>query len=403
LAGVSSPKIRIIGAVALFILGSALIINIARHSEKFQWDFKSYYYAAAAHEQQLNPYEMKALAEVSGKDIHFAYVYPPVTLWMARMLTVFPYRISYQIWLFLKIALLIALVYIWKTCFLAEKSSVLLYIFIFFAFDAAVYWDFKTGNISIIEQFLLWSAFLFFLKNRPLPFCLLILLISVFKATLIVFVVLLPFSDIKFKWWYCIGSFLVFGTIIASNFLFDPSVLSSYYGRLLSISREGPDDFNFTTLVFIKDIINRIRGVRIGDPPSLSCIVIYGAVIISIIGITIRSLGWRNIRAGNIDRKLLIFLACVIYVLIVPRLKCYSYIMLIAPGYYIVRQYVTVKALPYIILLIFIPNCFPWPYEKILRHFWLYYPLYLGYMIWILYLSHIRNHRKTEYDRTGSG
>jgi ABC-type enterochelin transport system permease subunit len=86
-----------------------------------------------------------------------------------------------------------------------------------------------------------------------------------------------------------------------------------------------------------------------------------------------------------------VFLICLVYALIHPRLKDYAYILLIVPSFYIIRNSRFTKFNPFIFFLVIV--AFP-PYivpgsEFIFRFFWSYYTLFVAYAIWAMYLNEI--------------
>ena len=195
-------------ALAL-IMAIGLAVNLSRKNalQEVQWDFKIFYFAAQAGRLGLDPYEIDNLRQVSGQQIELPFVYPPLTVWLFKPFTLLSYPVASQVWLFLKLALLSGLILLWRRHFIAGSLNGLFYLFLLFAFDAAIYWDFKAGNISLVEQLLLWMAFFLLLKRNGVGFGALVVLASTFKVITIVFLVLLPLSDIKHKWKYCLAGF----------------------------------------------------------------------------------------------------------------------------------------------------------------------------------------------------
>jgi len=60
-----------------------------------------------------------------------------------------------------------------------------------FAFDASLLWDLKAGNVSVVEQFLLWLGFACYLEDRRRAFAALVVIASTFKLLPIAFLALL--------------------------------------------------------------------------------------------------------------------------------------------------------------------------------------------------------------------
>ncbi len=87
--------------------------------------------------------------------------------------------------------------------------------------------------------------------------------------------------------------------------------------------------------------------------------------------------------------RLFLFLACLVYALILPRFKDYSYILLIVPAYFILKELTYWKAKPILFILIILPspiNASLPGISLISRVIWEYYSLFLAYSIWGLYI-----------------
>ena len=78
--------------VQLALLALAWIWTIASIATKDnQWDFKVYYYATIAQSEGDNPYDLEVLNKHSPNKIIFPFVYPVVTCYFFRPLTLLPY------------------------------------------------------------------------------------------------------------------------------------------------------------------------------------------------------------------------------------------------------------------------------------------------------------------------
>lgn len=170
---------RILRCAAAFILAcyaALLVQDINAHKNKYQWDFKTYYFAGRANALGLNPYEKDSLQRLARQRISFLYHYPPYTLWFFSLFSRFSYSTAYTIYLVFKCALLCALLILWSRVFLKKEAGFLFFVFCFLAFNSTIYVDLVAGNVSIIEQFFLWTGFYFLLRRKPLLCCLFILL-----------------------------------------------------------------------------------------------------------------------------------------------------------------------------------------------------------------------------------
>lgn len=385
---------RLVRALLIVVLAAYCIYLVADLSKGtslkiLQWDFAPYYFAAKAHQQGLDPYDIDNLTEAAGTYIGYHFVYPPPTLWIFSAFTGFSYPVAAQIWLFLKLALVAALVVIWRRYFMPTRMSIFFYLMLLLAFDAAIYWDLKTGNVSIVEQFLLWTAFLFLLKKKPLGFVLFILAASTFKVTPILFLGLLPMSTIKNRWKYFAGGIAAFIIVAALFAVLYPHLANGYLSSAMLI-KERADDFNYATLPFMRDIVQTtgdLTGLKI---PDTFAVIAYFLAIAAIVWISVRAWRRRIASGAGIDEKLLILFACVVYALVAPRMKCYAYILLLVPGFFIMMEYSATKIHPMVFLLLILPVHNPLPQYDLIKYYRLYYLFYMTVMIWVLYVKYLR-------------
>lgn len=383
---------KIIFLILIVLYTAHLVEHVWPHTAGLQWDFTVYYYAAEAHSQGLDPYQLENLSQVSGEDLWLPFVYPPSTLWFFRIFNHFSFSTAYHIWLLGKLLLLIILIFIWNKYFLDNRFPVLFILFVLLAYDSAVYWDIKSGNISMLEQFFIWTAFAFYIKKKPMLFAALVVLIAIFKFTPVFFLLLLLFSGSEKKWWNFSCALGIFLTLIFISYLSQPELFRAYINNAMTID-ERAIDFNYGMLAFMQDIFNTIGGAKLS---SLKGIIPFSAYLITALTIclvSMHSLNWRLSNSRFWDNRLTVLLFCAIYVLILPRFKCYSFIIMIPPSYYIMKHYISTKAFPFILLLLLIPVSTPLPESGLIDTFFRYYPLYMAFIIWVLFISYLR--RKT--------
>ena len=384
-----SKFVKIVFLAVLLLYFYHLIAFVVQHSADQQWDFMIYYFAGKAHSLGLDPYVTSNLAQISGKAIWLPYVYPPLTLWFFRLFTLLPFETAYILWLTLKIALAFGLLYIWKKYFLAHTWSLLFCFVMVFAYDSALFWDIRSGNLSLVEQFVLWAAFVAFLKEKPLVFAGLIVVVSLFKITTLAFLLLLPVSRMRWKGWYFSGALVAFLAVMVADYLWQPEMFRAYLDRILTFE-ERAQDFNYSTLAFFKDAYEYALRGRLPSLAALLPTLSYGAVAGAISLLSLFALRRRRRIGLTDDGKETIFLACLTYALVFPRLKCYSLVLLLVPSFYIIRTYLARKTSAAAFLLLLIPVKSSLPEAEAIAKLFLYYPLFLASLIWIAYLQYFR-------------
>lgn len=360
----------------LLLLYTAYCITKIFSPGIYQWDFRTYYYAAKTFLSGLNPYDIDNLSTIAQKEITLKFLYPPITLYFFSFFTIFEYNIAYYLFLLLKLLLVFFLIYLWKRYFFNNDVDIFFYLLCLFAFNATLYLDIRAGNISILEQFFLWLGFYFLIKEKYLSFCFFIVLASIFKLQPIIFLLLLLFTNYKKRYLLLLNSTIF---ILCLTYFSNPSLFISFLNNSITVDERGI--INPSTFALIRDIYKGFVGVNF-----LSIeLFIYFIIVVSIINISYKY--FKKIE----NKKIVVFFSCVVFALISPRFKDYSYILLIPPTYFIIKN-TSIKAYPILILLIILSSKYitlPFYGLFLEKLIWRYYPLVLAYLIWFLYLNEI--------------
>jgi hypothetical protein len=180
----------VLRGAAVGVLALAVFAYLVRNLGN-AWDFETFYYAATALRQGLDPYRMEALTFVAGKPVVLPFLYPPAALALFIPFTLLPLGSAVLLWLGLKVAGAAVLVALWRGTFLRGISVPVLLLVAIFGFNAAMLWDLETGNVTVLEQLLLWLAFACYVRDRRWAFAVLVAVASIFKLFPIVFLGLL--------------------------------------------------------------------------------------------------------------------------------------------------------------------------------------------------------------------
>ena len=383
-------------AIALLaVYFSAIVVNIGVRTCRYQWDFAAYYHAARAHAHGLDPYNNADLSRVAGVDVPFNFVYPPATLWAFRPFALLDYDLAARAFLTLKCLVFIGLLFIWTRRILPEVD-VWFYVLCLLAFCSAIMIDFTAGNVTVFEQFLVWSAFAALLARKPILFCALIVLAALLKLTPILFLFVLLATDDPRRRRYLVFSLLGFFAILAATYALSPALFHGFLANAVALEERGV--LNPSTLAAIKDLA-RSCATRAGLPMLMHLAwPIYAAVVVALIAVT-----WRagaRLRAAEMPdaERTQLFLACFLYALIMPRFKDYAYALLIPPTYYLLRRMSDLKAWPFLLFLLVLPFN---QYVRlpgltvIFEAIKAYYPLALAYLLWALYLRDLAHRSDT--------
>ncbi len=318
--------VYVIAALAVLYMAAGIYSN--RRTKSLD-DFKIYYYTAKAFKDGLNPYSGASINREAGFDLKTIYRYAPYSIYIFRPLVEFDYDTACAIYLWLKIILLMGLFYIWQKFFIKEKSGMIFMIFFIAGFHSAVYIDLKVGNISIIEQFLIWTGLYFFTQKKHAAFSAFIIAASMVKF----WPILILFAYLAEGGWKNLrrlaASFAVFAFIQAVLYLLMPALYPNFINN--SPIGESGGAINPSSFMFIRDFFA-------GSGASGGITFISAAVYIAWAVFCIAAAVFAVNR--NKDNNILgrIYFILLTYALIVPRMKDYSFILLLPVAYYFTIQ-----------------------------------------------------------------
>lgn len=329
-----------------------------------QWDFDIYY--AAVH----NWIDGYAVYENGNR-----FFYLPLTLsWILPLAHLDPLA-AHQVFFGIKIVLLFGLIVLWQFVFIKNRFGLLLLLlFVCFAFAGSVSTDLLTGNVSVFESALVWSAFAFYRNDRPLPFILLISLASFYKVWPIVFLGLLFF---KADWKPVLASVCAVSGFLWINhrqfqnvavFRFD--AYREGIGNLFEERAPSAPSF----FPFIKDVIDRISPELARNMPTVD-IWAYGAAVFALCVAMVVVL---KPMTARLSRQDVVLLAVLSAPFISPRFKDYTFLMLIPAAVVVVMSAVRT-----------------WPARVavstlVCTSLWKYQPLLSAFVLQGLFLAHLR-------------
>jgi glycosyl transferase family 87 len=375
--------------IALFAFVSWL--NVLRHLGEQQWDFKIYYHAAKAWQNDQNPYDARTLTQLAQRRVSKGYAYPPATLAFFRPFTLVSYDVARHAFFVLKTLLVLGLIALWRKRFVTGAGAGF-YLLCLFAFNNAIYLDLRAGNVSLIEQALLWAAFWAYTKDELVAFCLLVLLAASFKLLPLLFLGLLLIRANPKKLGLLALSLLGFAAFLGVSYLTDPALFRAFLDNASETNTESKI-LNPSTYAFCRDLVEVVLGSkdspvdpRVGDA-------LFVAIALAITAATIVAIR-RFERAPPADRvRNQLFLACFLYALVVPRFKDYSYILLIVPAAYLLYAYarrLPASAVWLGVLCVPVVNQ-PMPALEVFGVMLLdYYPLLVAAVLWLMYLRFAR-------------
>lgn len=322
-------------AIAGFLVVFAATVWTAAHPAN-QWDFRTYYAAAKAHEAGKDPYDPAVLREFGGPpETSAGYAYAPHTLRLFRPLAALDYRTASLAYLGAKCVLFVVLLVLWRAVFLRGDFNVWFLPFAALAFNGALSADLVSGNVQMFELFLLWLAFACYVKGWDLPFGVLVLAAASFRLWPVVFLGLYLFRGRG-----------VYGLILAGAFAagllavrrFAPEPFAAFLRNALAF-REG--GWTSPSLWWLIQAVREYASQVIGSPlPNLPAIIAYGVLALVAASLTVR-IGTRvgeEVKDEESARAIQVYVACLAYVLIVPHLRPSGYMILLVPAFHLLRN-----------------------------------------------------------------
>ncbi len=162
----TSSSTRVHKAVYILgVLGLAVqyVIVLARPA-KYQWDFRTYFYAAQLLIEGRDPYDLGALMRLSAaygvhdSNVH-PFIYPVHALLWFLPLSELGYHAAYYSYLALKLGVIIAFLVIVRTWIKDRWWRALTPLLALLFFGGAIPSDLRTGNVALFEATLVLTGF----------------------------------------------------------------------------------------------------------------------------------------------------------------------------------------------------------------------------------------------------
>ncbi len=351
----SQRKHSLLRHLALVLLAAyvvAFVLPMASPETRDFHDFASYYYAGKAYSAGLNPYDLGVLRSVSGGEVQFPFLYPPLTLQVFRLFALLPFEAACQLFLAAKIAALGGLLLIWTRTFLGGLDVAFLF-FCLLAFNSPIYIDLSVGNVSMFEQLLIWVGLRQHLRGDVRGFALAILAAALFKLTpIVLLLLLLRRGGGKREWRWLVGCGAILAVSVLGSYLANPEFYTSFRENMQRVDFKGVvNPTSLTIFQFISDGFAKCHQWSL--PPALPW-ALYGLVVLAVVAFSVRALRRLCAAADGPDperaHRHAIALAVLAYALILPRLPDYGYIVVLLPAYYAVRAF-RGSALPWLFVL----------------------------------------------------
>lgn len=339
--------------IAIFILTAIIAVALFSSYAKGtrQADFRVTYSGSLALREGLDPYDQKNLSPVLHEKVATQYVYPPDTLFLYRPLTFLPFPKAIWVYVTTKLLALCALLFLWNRIFEFKQYYFVVLVLAPLAYNGALLEDLEAGNVSVFEQFFIWTGFYFYTRDKLGWFAASIILAATFKFTPILFLALL-LTRLQRRDLVVLGfAATFFALVVAGNALIWPQLFAGFVHTIGGIGGEvGECNPSSWALAHVfSHWLGHITGHRVPDLVPKLIYTMTSLIVISMAALTFAKLRSVGVRKANVLR---ICVLCFLYALVMPRFMNYSYVLLIAPSLYLIMSGLASSWIPFCGLLI---------------------------------------------------
>ncbi len=331
-----------------------MILDILQQPNKFQWDFRRFYFAGKLSLYGESPYDFGKMMSLFGKQLILKqpFLYPPHTVIFFRSLARLDLFDAYYVFFTLKLAAYGILFFLWKKYLFHDSSLPFYLVFIVASMGSeAIRADLTAGNISVFLQVLFWVGVVCLLRSK-----ITISGLFIVSAASVKFFVLSPLLLVYILagyWRHFILFVGILAGVVACIYIQSPLYLSSVV--LNNIQTIAVNETGHIAI----SIRNLLRDMYVisNSPPLRNYQLIYAAMAVCILLCTIYVVV-RN-KEILLQNKLLSVNLCIVCVcLITPLLKDYEQTILIPPTFYLIDSFIKkrsyiISSILFIIYIIF--------------------------------------------------
>jgi len=317
-----------------------------------QWDFKVYYFAAQAWRAGLNPYDPANLPPVAGADV-YPFVYPPYMLGVFAAFTRISLEHALIVFLLLKLALLAGLIGLWSRLLRTHVTDPAWVLFLLFGYASCIYVDFASGNVTILEQALIWLGIAALFQERYWLFATLIVAASLFKLTPIALLALCAVIPGRARWRFALAGAMAFAVLMVATYLASHELTAEFIRSAASLDERGR--VNPSALAFIRDSAELLAHASGRSLPAVLTLTAYAVLVVAVVAAT--WFGAARLMASEVSNRVqaVAFLILLAFAVVQPRFKNYSYILAVVPTFYIATHSTRLRRAAPLLLLACIP------------------------------------------------
>jgi len=313
---------RCAAATLLLALAAAAFVRVGRA----QWDLRVYAECSRALAGGADPYAFEPLVDHS----RFQCLYPPAVIDLYRP---FAGPGGERAWAALKVLSLAAMLLLWRRWILRPGRDLPRLLAAALLYGSPFWTDFVSGNAGSFEHLVLWAGLAAFVAGRDLLFAALIAAAAqpkLLPLALLPLVLAAPRPD----WRAAAFGGALAAALFAVNELAHPGLTRAFFRHLADPVQawhyeRGPN--NCSVYALVHHAVETATGVRAIATPWAKRV--HAVWALAVAALTARALlVLRRGPGGDEDRRRrAALLYCAAYALVVPRLKDYSFLLLIPP------------------------------------------------------------------------
>ncbi|MFI5347350.1 MAG: glycosyltransferase 87 family protein [Elusimicrobiota bacterium] len=318
----------LIGGVLVFAAATGFFMQTAR----LQWDLKVYMTCARTLASGGDPYTSVPVVDGIG----YQCLYPPLATDLYRPFAAasdaWP-GVGEKIWAGLKGLSLFLMLWLWREYLLPPGADFPRLLFIALAYGSPFWSDFRAGNAASFEHLVLWAGLAAFVAGKDWLFIALVAAAAQPKLLPVAFLGL-ALTRSRPRPALFLGGLALAAGAFGLNELIHPGLLRSFFHQLADPSQpwryeRGPN--NCSTWGFFQHVYEVASGDRARAVSfATSAHFLWSGVIAAATSFSLFRL-WRGNGSERAKRLSTVLLFAAAYALAVPRLKDYSFFLLIPP------------------------------------------------------------------------
>ncbi len=299
---------------------------------RLQWDLKVYMACSRTLASGGDPYT--SVPTVDG--IGYQCLYPPMTTDLYRPFAAMSDAwagAGEKVWAGLKVLSLFLMLWLWREYLLPPGADFPRLLFIALAYGSPFWSDFRAGNAASFEHLVLWAGLAAFVAGKDLWFVVLVAAAAQPKLLPVAFLGL-ALARPKPRPMLFIGGVALALAAFGLNELIHPGLLKSFFHQLGDPSQpwryeRGPN--NCATWGFFEHVSEVAFGDRARAVSFATSVhFLWSAAVAALTSFALFRT-WRGNGTERAKRLSTVLLFATAYALIVPRLKDYSFFLLIPP------------------------------------------------------------------------